>query len=182
MGAFHSVMWCWMWDRRSLGFPLSWPCSAPKGLTLSWQEVHLPEPGITLLLKVKYFCLFCFLKFWPPHEACEKLHIFPLNTDGITISSDPHQPESNQFHPQPCWMGSVFKRRPFSPHKTRIHSILLAVTLSSLAVDGSWISWRGPKMLCCFHARPGPTPQFQKAYWNSRLNVKRRASNPLYHV
>lgn len=58
MGAFHSVMWCWMWDRRSLGFPLSWPCSAPKGLTLSWQEVHLPEPGITLLLKVKYFCLF----------------------------------------------------------------------------------------------------------------------------
>lgn len=175
-------MWCWMWDRRSLGFPLCWPCSAPKGLTLSWQETHLPEPGITLLLKVTVllFVYFVFLNFGHhTRHVRSYIFFFPANTDGIMISSDPHQPESNQFHPQPCWMGPVFKRRPFSPHKTPIHSILFPVNRSSLAGDGSW---RGPRMLHRFHACPGPTPQFQKAYWNSRLNVKRRVSNPLYQV
>ena len=171
----------WMWDRRSLGSPLSQPCSAPKGLMLSWQEGHLPEPGVTLLFKVTGFCVFFFFfNFGHPTRHVRSYIFFPTNnTDRIMISPDPHQPESNQFHPQPCCMGPVFKRRPFSPHRTRIHSILLAVNLSSLEGVGSW---RWPRMLHCFHARPGPTSQFQKAYWNTRLGIKRRASNPLYHV
>lgn len=114
----------WSCNGRGLCSSLSWPCSAPEGLSLtrsaSPQAKHNSTMSSYLL---------------PPNNTAPR--------DRITISSDPHQGESKPFHPWPCWTGRV----PGSPmwhlhpqaklESTEPSSSMLSWLFSSLACDNS---------------------------------------------